>query len=126
MSLSMLRAHIDEMAHDLVKELQGGQGSGGAELDFSKKPGGNEPSPQEDYRECRPGGVQRRASREADSEGLGSPPCRAPKAMRDEGNGWPWFSGLCTDYVPFKLDWEKYYGERPRSMSQAELVQQFR
>jgi hypothetical protein len=38
------------MAHDLVKELQGGQGSGGAELDFSKRPGGNEPSPQEDYR----------------------------------------------------------------------------
>jgi hypothetical protein len=38
MSLSVLRAHVDEMAHDLVKELRGGQGSGGAELDFSKRP----------------------------------------------------------------------------------------
>jgi hypothetical protein len=34
----VLRAHVDEMAHDLVKELRGGQGSGGAELDFSKRP----------------------------------------------------------------------------------------
>ncbi len=42
--------------------------------------------------------------------------------MRDEINGWPWFSGLCTDYVSFKLDWEKYHGEQPRLMSQAELV----
>jgi hypothetical protein len=126
MSLSVLRAHVDEMAHDLVKELQGGQGSGGAELDFSKRPGGNEPSPQEDYRACRPGGIQRRASREAESEGSGGPPCLVPKAMRDEGNGWPWFSGLCNDYVSFKLDWEKYHGERPRSMSQAELMRRFR
>jgi hypothetical protein len=46
--------------------------------------------------------------------------------MRDEGNGWPWFSGLCNDYVSFKLDWEKYHGERPRSMSQAELMRRFR
>jgi hypothetical protein len=52
MSLSVLRAHVDEMAHDLMKELRGGQGSGGAELDFSKRPGGNESSPQEDYRAC--------------------------------------------------------------------------
>jgi hypothetical protein len=126
MSLSVLRAHVDEMAHDLVKELQGGQGCGGAELDFSKRPGSNEPSLQEDYRSCQPRGIQRRASRETESEGPGSPPYRAPKATRDEGNGWPWFSGLCNDYVSFKLDWEKYHGERPRPTSQAELVRRFR
>jgi hypothetical protein len=28
MSLSVLRAHVDEMVHDLVKELQGGQDTG--------------------------------------------------------------------------------------------------
>ncbi len=33
---------------------------------------------------------------------------------------------MCTDYVSFKLDWEKYHGEQPQSMSQAELVRQFR
>ncbi len=126
MSLSVLRAHVDEMSHDLVEELRGGQGSGGAELDFGKGPGGNEPSPQEDYRACRPGGIQRGASREIESEGPGSPPYLAPKTTRDGSNGWPWFSGLCTDYVSFKRDWEKYYGEQTQSMPQAELVQRFR
>jgi hypothetical protein len=38
MSLSVLRAHVDEMAHNLVRELQRGQGNGGAELDLSKGP----------------------------------------------------------------------------------------
>ncbi|MFN9910411.1 MAG: hypothetical protein ACK56F_30580, partial [bacterium] len=106
--------------------MWGGQGNGGAELDPSKGPGDHEPPPQEDYRACRPGGIQRGASREAESEGSGSPPYLAPKAMRDEGNGWPWFSGRCADYASFKLDWEKYYGEQARSMPQAELVQRFR
>jgi hypothetical protein len=46
--------------------------------------------------------------------------------MRNEGNGWPWFTRLCTDYVFFKLDWEKYYGEQSQLISQAELVRQFR
>jgi len=126
MSLSVLRAHVDEMAHDLVKELQVGQGSGGAELDHSKEPGGSDPSPQEGYRACLPEGIQRGASRGAESEGSENLPYLAPKAMREESNGWPWFSGLCTDYVLFKRDWEKYYGEQTRSMPQAELVQRFR
>ncbi len=52
-------------------------------------------------------------------------PDRAPKAMREESDGRPWFSGLCADYASFKLDWEKYYGEQARSMPQAELVQRF-
>ncbi len=56
MSLSVLRAHVDEMAHDLVRELQGSQGNGGAESDLSKRYGGNESSPQEGYRACLPGG----------------------------------------------------------------------
>jgi hypothetical protein len=46
--------------------------------------------------------------------------------MREENNGWPWFSGLCADYILFKRDWEKYCGEQTRSPPQAELVQQFR
>jgi hypothetical protein len=50
MSLSVLRAHIDEMAHDLVKELRGGQGNGEAELNLGKGPGGDKSSPQEGYR----------------------------------------------------------------------------
>jgi hypothetical protein len=120
MSLSVLLAHVDEMAHDLVKELRGGQGSGGAELDHSKEPGGNDPSPQEGYRACLPGGIQRGASQDAESEESGNPPDRAP-----ESDGRPWFSGLCADYASFKLDWEKYYGEQTRSMPQAELVQRF-
>jgi hypothetical protein len=126
MSLSVLLAHVDEMAHDLVKELRGGQGSGEAELDHSEGPGRDEPSPQEGYRACLPGGIQRGASRGAESEGSGNLPYLAPKAMREESNGWPWFSGLCADYASFKLDWEKYYGEQARSMPQAELVQRFR
>ncbi len=93
MSLSVLRAHVDEMAHDLVKELQRGQGSGGAELDYSKGFGVNDPSSQECYRACLPGGIQRGASRGAESEDSGNLPYLAPKAMREENNGWPWFSG---------------------------------
>ena len=58
MSLSVLQAHVDEMAHDLVKELQRGQGSVGAGLDHSQGPGGNDPSSQEGYRACLPGGIQ--------------------------------------------------------------------
>ncbi len=126
MSLSVLRAHVEEMTHDLVKELRGDQGNGGAELDPGKGPGGDKSSPQESYRACRPGGIQRGAGREAGFEGSGNPLHLAPGATRNEGNGWPWFTGLCTDYVSFKLDWEKYHGKQPRSMSQAELVRQFR
>ncbi len=54
-----------------------------------------------------------------------TPPDQAPKAMREESDGRPWFSGLCADYASFKLDWEKYYGKQARSMPQAELVQRF-
>jgi hypothetical protein len=50
MSLSVLRAHVDEMAHDLLKELRGGQDNGGAELNLGKGRGGDKSSPQEDYR----------------------------------------------------------------------------
>ncbi len=89
MSLSVLRAHVDEMAHDLVNELQGSQGSGGAELDFSKRPGGNEPFPQEDYRACRPGGIQRGASREIESEGSGSPLIWCQKQRRTRAMAGP-------------------------------------
>ena len=126
MSLSVLQAHVDEMAHDLVKELQRGQGSVGAGLDHSKGPGGSDPSSQEGYRACLPGGIPRGEDRGTESEGLGNPPDLAPRAMKNEGNGWPWFSGLCADYVLFKRDWEKYYGEQTRPMPQAELVQRFR
>jgi len=126
MSLSVLRAHVEEMTHDLVKELRGDQGNGGAELDPGKGPGGGKSPPQESYRACRPGGIQRGSGREAGFERSGNPLYLAPGATRNEGNGWPWFTGLCTDYVFFKLDWEKYHGKQPRSMSQAELVRQFR
>jgi hypothetical protein len=126
MSLSVLQAHVDEMAHDLVKELRGGQDSGGAELKLGKGHGGDKSSPQEGYRACRPGGGQRGADREAEFERSGGPLYLAQGAMRSEGNGWPWFTGLCADYVSFKLDWEKYYRKQPQPMSQAELVRQFR
>jgi hypothetical protein len=126
MSLSVLQAHVDEMAHDLVKELQRSQGSVGAGLDHSKGPGGNDPSSQEGYQACLPGGIPQGENRGTEPEGLGNPPDLAPRAMRNESDGRPWFSGLCVDYVLFKRDWEKYYGEQARSMSQAELVQQFR
>ena len=126
MSLSVLQAHVDEMAHDLVKELQRGQGSVGAGLNHSNGPGGNDPSSQEGYRACLPGGIPRGENRGTESEKLGNPPDLAPGAMKNESEGRPWFSGLCADYVLFKRDWEKYYGEQARSMSQAELVQRFR
>jgi hypothetical protein len=125
MSLSVLQAHVDEMAHDLVKELQRGQSSGGAESDYGKGLGGNDPSPQEGYRACLPGGIQPGASRGAESKDSGELSYLAPKAMKEGSNGWPWFSGLCAGYASFKLDWEKYYGEQTRSMPQAELVQRF-
>jgi hypothetical protein len=121
MSLSVLQAHVDEMAHDLVKELQRGQGSVGAGLDHSQGPGGNDPSSQEGYRACLPGGIQRGASQDAGSEESRNPPDRAP-----ESDGRPWFTGLCADYVLFKRDWERYCGEQARSTPQAELVQWFR
>ncbi len=54
MSLIVLQAHVDEMAHDLVEELQRGQGNGGAGLDYSKELGGNDPFPQESYQACLP------------------------------------------------------------------------
>ncbi len=126
MSLTVLRAHVDEMAHDLVKELRGGQGNMGAELDLGKGPGGDKSSPQESSRACRPGGVQREAGQEAEFGRSEGPLYLALRATRNEGNGWPWFTGLCTDYVSFKLDWEKYHGEQPQSISQAKLVRQFR
>ena len=124
MSLSVLR--VEEMTHDLVKELRGDQGNGGAELDPGKGPGGGKSPPQEAYRACRPGGGQREADRGAESEKSGGPPYLAPRAARNEGNGRPWFTGLCTDYVSFKLDWEKSHGEQPQLISQAELLRQFR
>jgi hypothetical protein len=126
MSLSVLQAHVDEMAHDLVKELQRGQGSVGAGLNHSNGPGGNDPSSQEGYRACLPGGIPRGENRETESEKLGNPPDLAPGAMKNESEGRPWFSGLCADYVLFKRDWEKCCGEQARSTSQAELVQRFR
>jgi hypothetical protein len=95
-------------------------------LNFGKGPGCEKSSPQEGYRACRPGGGQRGADREAESERLGGPLYLAPGATRGEDNGWPWFTGLYTDYVSFKLNWEKYYGEKPQPISQAELVRQFR
>jgi hypothetical protein len=82
MSLSLLRAHVDEMAHDLVKELRGGQGNGGAELSLGKGPDGDKSSPQEGYRACRQGGGQRGASRGAELERSGGPLYLAPRATR--------------------------------------------
>jgi hypothetical protein len=52
MSLSVLLAHVEEMVHNLVEELQRGQSNGGAELDPGKGPGGYESSPQVGYRAC--------------------------------------------------------------------------
>jgi hypothetical protein len=37
MSLSVLRAHVNEMAHDLTKELQKGQGSGGSRVGLQQE-----------------------------------------------------------------------------------------
>jgi hypothetical protein len=126
MSLNVLRAHIDEMVHDLMKELEEGQDKGGAELNFGKRPGCDKSSPQEGYQACRPGGGQRRPDRKAGFEKSGSPLYLASGTARGKGKGWPWFTGLCADYVYFKLDWEKYNGEQPQPMFQVELVQQFR
>ncbi len=83
MSLSVLQAHVGEMAHDLVKELQRGQGSGEAELDHSKGLGGNDPSSQEGYRACLPEGIQRGGNRGAESEGSGSPPLSGAKSNEE-------------------------------------------
>jgi hypothetical protein len=126
MSLNVLRAHVEEMVHDLVEELQRGQSNGGAELDPGKEPGGHESSPQVGYRACRPGEVQRGAGRGAEFGRSGGSLHLAPRETRNEGKGWPWFSGLCCDYVSFKLEWEKYHGEQSQSMSQAESVRRFR
>ncbi len=121
----MLWAHVDEMVHDLMKELRGGQDNGGAELNFSKGPGCDKSSSQESYRACRPGGDQQRADRKTGLEKSGGPLYPAPGTARGEGKGWLWFTGLCADYVSFKLDWEKN-GEQPQPTSQVELVRQFR
>ncbi len=47
MSLNILHAHVNEMVHDLVKELWAGQNKGGGELDLGDKAGCYESSAQE-------------------------------------------------------------------------------
>ncbi len=105
---------------------RGGQDNGAAELNFGKGPGCGRLSPQESYRAFRPGGDQQRADRKTGLEKSGGPLYLAPGTARGGGKGWPWFTGLCADYVSFKLDWEKYNGEQPQPTSQVELVRQFR
>jgi hypothetical protein len=85
MSLNILHAHVNEMVHDLVKELWAGRNKGGGELDLGEKAGCYESSAQETS--------QRKAGR-SESKNWKIPPfkcrrCQGKEARTTAGPGSP-------------------------------------